>query len=268
MSAADRASAADLSCSGAVCLHCQFVPYGTWCAYVAHLSCPGAVCLHRQFVPYGTWCAYVAHLSCPGRGAHTPPICHVRGAMCIRRPFVMFERGAPAPPICHVRDAMCIRRPFVMFGRGAPAPPICYVRGAMRLHRRFVMSGARCACTADLSCSDAMRLRVEVRRDAFAQISCARRMIQFGYAKPRSHRSQSHWHGTRFTHARRARTSCLYQHRAAAEPGPPPQPTPDDAAQRCGRRVCASVPRDTAFLRPCGPPRLTCRTALRRHASL
>ncbi len=152
MSAADRASAADLSCPGAVCLHCQFVPYGTRCAYVAHLSCPGAVCLHRRFVPYGTWCAYVAHLSCPGRGAHTPPICHVRGAMCIRRPFVMFERGAPAPPICYVRGAMCIRRPFVMFGRGAPAPPICYVRGAMRLHRPFVMSGTRCAYTADLSC--------------------------------------------------------------------------------------------------------------------
>ena len=131
---------------GAVCLHCQFVPYGTWCAYVAHLSCPGhAMRLHRPFVMFE-------------RGAPAPPICHVRGTMCIR------------PPICHVRarcactahlscpGAMRIRRPFVMSERGAHAPPICHVR-------------------------DAVRLRVAVGRDAFAQIACARRMIQIRLCK-------------------------------------------------------------------------------------
>ncbi len=133
MSAADRASAADLSCPGAVCLHCQFVPYGTWCAYVAHLSCPGAVCLHRRFVTSGTWCASDAHLSCSS-------------ALRLHRRFVMSGARCVSDAHLSCSDAVRLHRRFVTSWTRCTYVAHLSCLDAVRLHRQFVMSGTRCAC--------------------------------------------------------------------------------------------------------------------------
>ena len=123
MSAADRASAADLSCSGAVCLHCRFVTSWTRCTYVAHLSCSSALRLHRRFVMSGARCASDAHLSCSG-------------VVRLHRRFVTSWTRCT-----YVAHLSCL--------------------DAVRLHRRFVMSGTRCACAhrgwARCICANCMR---------------------------------------------------------------------------------------------------------------
>lgn len=108
MSAADRASAADLSCPGAVCLHRRFVTSGTWCASDAHLSCSSALRLHRRFVMSGARCVSDAHLSCS--------------------------------------DAVRLHRRFVTSWTRCTYVAHLSCLDAVRLHRQFVMSGTRCAC--------------------------------------------------------------------------------------------------------------------------